>query len=332
MFDDDVAAAFLARVAAGERIRDLLARPGMPSQGAYRYWSRTQVGFQAELWRLRGVRYSGHSGEGHSRYRAWDARLAARIVSAVRSGAVLRRLLTARAELPCLTIVERWRREHPAWDRELRAAMAEGRLARGRRVGMRGGGACTAALANEILDRVTAGASLRGLAGKSGMPCGGTLYAWMRKRPAFAHEVRQAQMIGRLSRQGRVLNRVVDGAGADEGVERSPSDGRLPADDEATSMEGLGPGRKGPRRIGAVEAGGATRANADPAPPVVHPAVQGDAGEERHGDQHGGGEELVAVHLPALVPRAVTPLDLIVAGRQRSPCGGASWRDHSSAC
>jgi len=48
-FDEAVAEAFLKRVRAGERIRDLLDKPGMPSQRTYRFWRRTQGAFQAEL-------------------------------------------------------------------------------------------------------------------------------------------------------------------------------------------------------------------------------------------------------------------------------------------
>jgi hypothetical protein len=199
MFREEVAAAFLARVAAGATVASLLGRPGMPSQGAYRHWRRTQVAFQETLWRLRGARYGRQSGQGHARFRGWDAAAAARIVRAVRAGARLRRMLAARPELPCLAVVERWRRERPDWDRVLRAAMAEGRLERGRRVGMPGGGRCSAALANDILDRVMDGASLRGLAGEAGMPCQRTLYAWKAKRRSFGEEVAKARMIGKVS-------------------------------------------------------------------------------------------------------------------------------------
>ena len=62
-FDEAVAAAFVARLAAGATVRSLLGTPGMPSQRAYRYWRATDVGFQAALWRLQGAgRNGGWSG------------------------------------------------------------------------------------------------------------------------------------------------------------------------------------------------------------------------------------------------------------------------------
>jgi hypothetical protein len=41
-FDEAKAAAFLARVAAGERVTDLLGAPGMPGHATYRYWRRSR--------------------------------------------------------------------------------------------------------------------------------------------------------------------------------------------------------------------------------------------------------------------------------------------------
>lgn len=182
-FDEAVAAAFLARVAAGERIRDLLARPGMPSQGAYEYWRRTNVGFQEALWRLRGARYGRQSGTGHGRFRAWDEAMADRILLAVMLGAVLRKLLSSDPAFPCLAVVERWRREEPVWDRALVMAMAAGRRAR-RQI--------SPELTDEIRHRIVMGASLRSLGAEPDMPSAGTLYAWVRRWPEFAEAVARA--------------------------------------------------------------------------------------------------------------------------------------------
>jgi hypothetical protein len=62
-------AAFLARVAAGERVTDLLGAPGIPGQAAYRYWRRTQVSFQEGLWRLRGAHYARLKKQNRQRWR-----------------------------------------------------------------------------------------------------------------------------------------------------------------------------------------------------------------------------------------------------------------------
>jgi len=190
MFDEAVAAAFLARVAAGEKINDLLARPGMPSRRAYTYWRRTQVGFQAALWRLRQGRYARHSSTGHSRWRAWDPAIADRITVAVGRGAVLRRLLASDPALPCLAVAERWRREQPEWNRALRFAMKVGRAARGAQVSDEG--RCTPQLMEEITGRIVEGGSLRSIAADPAMPCARTLYAWTRRRPDFEARVLQA--------------------------------------------------------------------------------------------------------------------------------------------
>ena len=182
-FNEAVAAAFLARVAAGEKVNDLLARPGMPSQNAYRYWRRTQGAFAEVLWRLRGARYARQSGTEHARWRGRDEAMADRILVAVLRGAVLRKLRDSDAAFPCLAVVARWRRERPEWNRVLVLAMKIGRLARGREA---------PELMEEIGKRIAMGASLRSLGAEPGMPSVGTLYAWVRRRPAFAAEVARA--------------------------------------------------------------------------------------------------------------------------------------------
>jgi len=203
-FDAAVASAFLARRAAGETVRSLLGKPGMPSQRAYRHWRLTEPSFQAALWRLRGARYAVRSSTGHGRWRAWDPALADRITLRVLKGAILRRLLAADPSLPSLAVVARWRREVPAWDETLRTAMRVGRDARGRRVGRPGGvgpggavygggGRCAPGVADAVISRVLAGASLRAVAREPGMPCARTLYRWMARRPEFAEAVWAAQ-------------------------------------------------------------------------------------------------------------------------------------------
>jgi len=91
-FDEAKAAAFLARVRAGARIRDVLAKPGMPSQKTYAHWRLTEASFQEALWALKGVR---------------DKERGLRLK------------------------VYRWRKEEPEWDRAMRKAFGWGRRARG---------------------------------------------------------------------------------------------------------------------------------------------------------------------------------------------------------
>jgi len=189
-FDEDRAEAFLARVRAGDRIRDLLDKPGMPSQRTYRHWRRTQVAFQAELWRLRGVRYARHSGTTHSRWRAFDQAVADRMLVRVVRGEPWRRMLETDPAMPSRVVVYRWRREEPEWDRALRIAFEVGRRVRR---GAEARARCSAQVADEIGMRIVLGGSLRSVGtGDADMPCARTLYAWVERYPHFAREVAKA--------------------------------------------------------------------------------------------------------------------------------------------
>lgn len=201
-FDEAVAAAFLARVAAGERIRDLLAKPGMPSQRAYRHWRRSQIAFQAELWRLRGVRYARHSGETHSRYRAFDQAVADAMLVRVARGENWRRMLETDPAMPSRVVVYRWRREEPEWDKAMKIAFRVGRLAGAK---ARSRARLTAELRDEIGERIVQGRSLRSLAADADMPSARTLYAWARRYPDFAREVARACEIREWALNDRML-------------------------------------------------------------------------------------------------------------------------------
>ncbi|MGZ6038179.1 MAG: terminase small subunit-like protein, partial [Phenylobacterium sp.] len=186
MFREDVAAAFLARVAAGEKVRDLLARTGMPSQRAYRYWRMTQPDFLAALSRLRAGGYSQRSMNGHPRWRAWDEAVAARLLAAVLKGAPMRATLASDPAFPSLAVLARWRREHRDWDAALKIAIRHGR-ARAAAARCR---AWAEALEDEVGMAVLEGASLRELGeGDPDLPCARTLYAWRRRWPSFALSV-----------------------------------------------------------------------------------------------------------------------------------------------
>ncbi len=185
-FDPAVAAAFVGRVGRGERIRDLLAKPGMPSQRAFAHWRRTEPGFAAEMRRLLALRYGRRSRDGHGRWREWDEAVADRLTLAVMRGAVLRQLLASDAALPCLAVVARWRREHPEWDGALRMAMKAGRLVREKAWTL---APVTPELIDLIGGRIVAGASLRSLSAEPAMPCAATMYKWVALSPEFAREV-----------------------------------------------------------------------------------------------------------------------------------------------
>jgi hypothetical protein len=197
-FDAAVAQAFLARMADGARVDQLLARPGMPSQAAYRYWRRTNAEFQAEVWRLSRVkdavraqmRAAGIAGGGGRPFRPFDQGVADRILLAVMRGAQLRRMLETDPSMPSRKVVYRWRWEEPLWDRALRMAMKTGRLVRER---ARSLAPLTPELTEEIATRVALGASLRSLGAEPDMPCPHTLYMWVERSAAFAEEMIRAE-------------------------------------------------------------------------------------------------------------------------------------------
>lgn len=216
-FEAAVAAAFLDRVANGEAVRALLARPGMPSQAAYRLWRRTNAEFEAEVWRLsrtkaavRGqMRAAGIVGGGGRPFRAFDQAVADRILLAVMRGANLRRMLETDPSLPCRVVLYRWRAAEPVWSRALRAAMKTGRLVRGR---ARSLARLTPELNEEIAMRVVEGASLRSLGAEAAMPCPHTLYRWVATSPAFAQEMARAAELRENYLSDRVLAASEDSA------------------------------------------------------------------------------------------------------------------------
>jgi hypothetical protein len=185
-YDPAVAEAFLERVWRGGRMRDLLDKPGMPSQRAYRHWRATHAGFRARIAGLRALRYAG--GRAHRRWRAFDQTVADRMLVRVARGEPWRRMLESDPAMPSRAVVYRWRFERPMWDAALKIAFRFGRRAR---EAMRTEQRC-AALSEEIGDRIVTGASLRSLARDPDMPCARTLYAWAARFPAFAAEVESA--------------------------------------------------------------------------------------------------------------------------------------------
>jgi hypothetical protein len=189
IFDEARAAAFLARVAGGEPINDLLDQPGMPSQRAYRYWRRTQGEFAEALWRLRGARYERRSKTGHGRWRGWDEAVADRLLLAVMRGAPMRKTLATDPAFPSLMVLGRWRSEHAEFDGALRAAMRVGRRAREAALSQ---ARCSPELAEAVGMRIVEGGSLRSIGREAAMPCARTLYGWVARWPAFAREVARA--------------------------------------------------------------------------------------------------------------------------------------------
>lgn len=202
-FDADLAQRFLLRIRLGSPIADLVREPGMPQRRALTAWRRREPAFAAALAASTAFadehrRRYGATARGCRRSRLpfdWD--LADRIVLAVSRGATIPEI-TRRPEFPTRLGLRRWRRAHPLFDRVLAKAAVVGHRARGRaRVDRR----CSAALMDQIGERIAMGASLHSLAREPGMPGLHTLYKWVRERPDFAARVAHASDF-----RGQLLN------------------------------------------------------------------------------------------------------------------------------
>lgn len=188
-YHDDKAAAFLARVYAGERVCDLWGKPGMPSRKAYFTWKTANPVFADAMWQVRLAQRQRLAQHGRDGYRAWDPALADRLIVKLHHGARLADALAGDPDLPCAQTLRRWRREQPQFDRVIRRIMAEWRRRRAR-----GRHRCTPALIEVIGKRIaTTGISLHRLSQRADMPCEGTLYRWMAEKPQFAEAVTLAR-------------------------------------------------------------------------------------------------------------------------------------------
>ncbi len=185
-FDEAKGQAVLTRLRAGEPITQILRDPAMPSRRLYAYWRATQAPFAQEVHRLNQVRAGARAQRGRDRLRPFDPALADAIVVRVSRGVPLETMLNSASGLPCRGVVARWRRMQPEFDQALRIAIRIGR----RRARINGG--CTPELTQMIVDEIRQGESLSSLGRRPDMPCAATLYAWVRKQPAFAAQIAQA--------------------------------------------------------------------------------------------------------------------------------------------
>ncbi len=172
----------LARLAAGEQLLSICRDPTMPSRLRLSYWRATQGEFGAEVLRLIDLHKAERTRRAfRSGRREWDETLADRVLFHVGRGHSCRRLRRLDPSLPGAGVIERWRRDRPGFDAELRVNMAVGRRAR---VPAR-----MAAALDTLRDGIVRGGSLHSLGGRHGLPSGGTLYNWVRRSPDFAREI-----------------------------------------------------------------------------------------------------------------------------------------------
>ncbi|MFN4178320.1 hypothetical protein [Phenylobacterium sp.] len=175
------AEAFLARVRAGETVRDLVRTEGMPHRDALNRWKAEHPEFaQALAEAARRARF------GRRPVSTYSEEVADKVILALVKGTPLPDLHRV-AGLPSKPVLRAWRRAHPEFDHAVRTAIRWGHRVRMKR---RRGGLTDRREA--VLKALFCGETLHSLSQRPGMPRHPTLYGWMKRDPAFAAEVRWA--------------------------------------------------------------------------------------------------------------------------------------------
>jgi hypothetical protein len=191
-FDEARAKVVIARLAAGETLRQVVADPAMPSRRTLAHWRACQASFAEALHQVKGLRAEAWRFRNQGRWRVFDPALADRILARVVQGGALPKVLASDPALPSPKVLARWRRENREFDRLLTGAMVIGGRVR-RRVKRRSP-RCTEALIETIMQRIIYGASLASLGREPHMPSASTLRAWKRRDPEFARALAIARM------------------------------------------------------------------------------------------------------------------------------------------
>jgi hypothetical protein len=197
LYDADRARALLERVRRGETLARLTRTPGQPNAAVLTLWKRLAPDFAAAL---RAAVCDGR----RARPRKWrfDQAMADALVVRVARGERLAALLRDPAMVSEGALV-RWRRGRPDFDAALRTAV---RVARPGRAAWRPG--LTDEVTEAVVDHILAGGTLTSAARTPGVPqWSGTLWRWMRSRPAFADAVNEARRWRALERADAALAR-----------------------------------------------------------------------------------------------------------------------------
>jgi hypothetical protein len=175
----------LRRVAGGEKLHLILQKtPGMPSRETIKHWRGQDLFFDSEL---RSIWSRRREGVPRKPVRPFDPAVADKILIRSGRGEKLRDILRSDKAFPCLAVLERWRRQEPEFDHELKVCMRFGKAARSK--------ARVEALTQEIAEALIGGESLRSLArswvaeGRDDRPSLRTLYSWVAQRPGFADDL-----------------------------------------------------------------------------------------------------------------------------------------------
>lgn len=186
--DEGTVREIVRRVASGEQLHKVLQKtPGMPSRAVMAVWRGQDPHMDGELraiWRRR------REGVERRPLKVFDPAIADRILVRSGRGERLRDILRSDPAFPCLAVLERWRKQEPGFDAELKVCMRFGAAARTR--------ARVEALWPEIAAALIDGGSLRSLAarwrgeGRTDRPALHTLYRWVATRPSFADDLELA--------------------------------------------------------------------------------------------------------------------------------------------
>ena len=184
VMDETVAKALVARLAAGERLGQVLADPAMPSQQVFRHWRAGYGWFAEAVHHQMGVKAQARQARMRGRYRPYDPAVGDRLYLALWWGASLRPLLASDKAFPSLAVLARWRRENAAFGAKMAYVLGAWRRKRAKARTL-----CTPEMTDLVVEGLLMGASLRSLSEVPGMPSQGAMYAWVRGRSDFAEAV-----------------------------------------------------------------------------------------------------------------------------------------------
>ena len=156
--------------------------PAMPNRALVALWKARRPDFAealAEAMRIGRLMRDQTIG--------FDQDVADRIIVRLSRGETVKALRKEGA-MPGRQVMSHWTRRRPDFASAVASALAAGRRARA---------AARLAQAPELTEAVERhiieGGSLRSAGQAPGLPCAWTLYRWMRRRPAFARAVREAE-------------------------------------------------------------------------------------------------------------------------------------------
>lgn len=185
--DEEKMQAILARMRAGEGVHDLWGKPGMPSRSTYFHWKAHHPHFAEQLRAIRRDQMAALGARGAARRRDYDPELADTIYARLWIRGTMDLALAGDPRMPSETVVARWRREQPEFDRRIRTVISGWRRQRPKRQWL-----YSEEIRNQVMEHVAYGGSLESAGREPDLPSAHTLCRWMRKIPDFAKAIWQA--------------------------------------------------------------------------------------------------------------------------------------------